>query len=239
MNSRTWFEQLRKTFNGERYKAWLFASYPKKKIDTSNLHTGDLLMLRTFEPYGEKTLEEWAQVGMVVRDPSDRLRTAFQLPESQHLFLLIGDFDAADRSNVRLVDLPHYLQASRDLYGNDLLEVCRRLELPDRSNDQETFPRLENWLLALKGRYYARPLEQLSTRIQQQAQQLRNRMVFSTQLVTATYEAMGLIKKEDLPRYLKAAWLRKQLQHGWEMTRVRLQRGASLGFGWRMMPDRQ
>ncbi|MEZ4685463.1 MAG: hypothetical protein R3B47_05200 [Bacteroidia bacterium] len=234
MNSRTWFERLRKTFSGDRYKAWLLASYPKKSLDVSTLKTGDLLMLRTWEPFGDKTTEDWEQVGMVIENPSQRLRAAFQLPDDESRFLLTGDIDESNRSMVRLVSLQAYLRSIRDLYGNDLLEVCRKLDLPGRSSDQETFPGLENWLLALRGKYYTRSVEQVIARIQQQAQQLRNRMVFSSQLVTATYEAMGLIKKEDLPKYLQASWLRKQLQHGLEYTRLRLQRGASLGFGWRI-----
>lgn len=238
MNSRTWFERLRKTFSGDRYKAWLFASYPKKLLASQSFQTGDLLMLRTWEPFADKQSEDWAQVGMVVKNPSEKLRLAFDLPATEQQFLLLGDFDEADRSNVRLVSLDHYLKASRELYGSDLLEVCRKLDLPNRTNDQEMFPRLENWLLALRGKYYARSLEQMISRIQQQAQQVRSRVVFSTQLVTATYEAMGLINKEDLPRYLKADWLKRQLRHGWEMTRLRLQRGASLGFGWRMATEK-
>lgn len=234
MNSRTWFERLRKSFSGDRYKAWLFASYPKKSLDVSTLHTGDLLMLRTWEPFGAKPTEDWEQVGMVVKNPSAKLRNAFQLPEDETRFLLTGDIDEANRSKIRLVSLRAYLKSIRDLYGSDILEVCRRLELPNRSSDQENFPGLENWLLALRGKYYTRSVEQVISRIQQQTQQLRSRMLFSTQLVTATYEAMGLIKKEDLPNYLQASWLRKQLQHGLELTRLRLQRGASLGFGWRI-----
>jgi hypothetical protein len=234
MNSRTWFERLRKTFSGERYKAWLFASYPKKSLDFTSLQTGDLLMLRTWEPFTESPAEDWEQVGMVIENPSSKLRNAFQLPEGESRFLLTGDIDEANRSNVRLVSLRSYLSSIRELYGNDLLEVCRRLELPNRSSDQETFPGLENWLLALRGKYYTRTVEQVISRIQQQSQQLRSRVLFSTQLITATYEAMGLIKKEDLPNYLQASWLRKQLQHGVELTRLRLQRGASLGFGWRI-----
>ena len=164
MNSRTWFERLRKTFSGDRYKAWLFASYPKKSLDVSTLKTGDLLMLRTWEPFGDKTTEDWEQVGMVIENPSARLRNAFQLPEGESRFLLIGDIDESNRSKVQLVSLQAYLKSIRDLYGSDLLEVCRKLDLPGRASDQETFPGLENWLLALRGKYYTRSVEQVISR---------------------------------------------------------------------------
>lgn len=236
MKARIWFERIQNAFQGERYKAWLSASYPNKNLQLSSLQTGDVVMLRLWEPFRNTnpTGEEWGQVGMVVNEPSARLREAYELPADEASFLLMGDFDAHNHTKVRLVSLRAYLRSCRELYGNDILEVCRKLELPNRKSDSETFPGLENWLLSLRGWYYARPIEQMLARIQQQAQELRSRTVFSSQLVTAAYEAMGLVSKEDLPRYMQGEWLRRQLKHGWEMTRMRLQRGASLSLGWKI-----
>ncbi len=230
VKAKTWFNWIRKEFTGDQYWKWLKASYSKNTTSKSALMTGDLLLIKARLPYQQEE-QELNQLAMIVKDPSDKLREAYSLSPSENLFALEANISASNKKEISLLPLQDLLATYKDLYGQDLLYVYRQLELPDRKEkDDETFPGLENWLLALKGKHYAKDQEALIHLILDKNVPSTDSPSLSSQLISATYQEMGLIKKEELYKYLRADFIR-QIRHGWEMTRISLLRGAALCSG--------
>lgn len=236
MKAKNWINRIRREFSGEQYQKWLMASYAQKRLNTVSLMTGDLLLLKTWGPYASDGADShWSQVSMVVQNPSSKLREVYELSDEHQTFVLEADISAIKREEVKLVPLEELISAYRDLYGRDFLYVYRKLELPDRKDDAVTFPELENWLLAIKGRFYSRSKEELLNSIIRKTAEASERGLFSAQLISATYKEMGLIRPEELYQLLQRR-LPSLLRHGWEMSPLRLLRGAALDLANRLVP---
>lgn len=230
LKAKTWFKRVRKEFSGDQYWKWLTASYSKNTAKKASLMTGDLLLIKARLPFDEGD-QELNQLAMIVKNPSEKLREAYDLTPSENLFALEANVGKSNKKEVSLIPLQDTLSTYKALYGQDLLSVYRHLELPDRKErDDETFPELENWLLAIKGKHYAKDKEALIHLILGNSNEISNAPSLSSQLISATYQEMGLIQKEELYKYLRVDFIR-QIRHGWEQTRISLLRGAALCRG--------
>lgn len=229
LKARTWYKRIRKEFSGDQYWKWLKASYSKNTAHKSSLMTGDLLLIKARLPFSQEG--ELNQLSMIVKNPSPKLREAYNLSATESLFVLEANIDQANKKEVSLVPLQQLLGTYKALYGQDLLYVYRQLELPNRKEkDAENFPELENWLLAIKGKHYAKDKEALVHLILKKGEEFSADPSLSSQLISATYKEMGLIKNEELYKYLRADFIR-QIRQGWELTQISLLRGAALCRG--------
>lgn len=230
LKAKTWFKRIRKEFTGDQYWKWLRASYSKNTASKSALKTGDLLLIKARLPFQQED-QELNQLAMILKNPSEKLREAFGLSPSENLFALEANESQSNKKEVNLVPLQDLLSMYKALYGQDLLYVYRQLDLPDRKEeDNETFPELENWLLAIKGKHYAKDKEALIHLVLGKNDHPESGPSLSSQFISATYQEMGLIQKDELYKYLRADFLR-QIRQGWELTRIRLLRGAALCSG--------
>jgi hypothetical protein len=227
MKTNSWFKRIRDEFTGENYKKWLLASYRKKKLEEVSLMTGDLLLVKTWEPFEAGTTEEdWNQVAMVVRDPSARVREAYGLTSPDTLFILDTDHPK-EKDDVTLTPLRKWMEIYTGLFGKDIMYVYRKLELPDRKpQDHENFPELENWLLTLKGRIYNRTKEKTLTRIFQSLKK-QDDPRFTAELISETYREMGLFQQQEYTPE-PSENLTSVLLHSWDATNLSMKRGAAL-----------
>lgn len=230
LKAKTWFRRIYKEFSGDQYWKWLKASYSRNTSKKSSLMTGDLLLIKARLPFDQGD-QEINQLAMIVKNPSAKLREAYGLSDTETLFVLEANISQANKKEVSIIPLQDLLSTYKALYGQDLLYVYRQLELPDRKErDDENFPELENWLLAIKGKHYARDKEELIHLILGSDSSSLDMPSLSSQLISATYQEMGLIQKEELYKYLRADFFR-QIRRGWEQTRINLLRGAALCRG--------
>ena len=230
VKAKTWFKWIRKEFSGDYYWKWLKASYSKNSANKSDLKTGDLLLIKARLPYLDED-QELNELAMIVKNPSDKVREAYDLSEKENLFVMEANIGPANKKGINLIPLQELLATYKDLYGQDILYVYRQLELPDRKErDDETFPELESWLLAFKGKHYTKDKEALIHLIMDTQSTEGDLPSLSSKLISATYQEMGLIQKEELYKYLRADFLR-QIRRGWELTRIGLLRGAALCRG--------
>jgi hypothetical protein len=235
LKAKAWFRRIQKEFKGENYWKWLLASYSKKRLSQVMLKTGDLILFKARRPFEEDEADpNLTQVAMVVQNPSNRLREVYELSPSENTFVLEAELGPDNRQQIRLVPLSEVLKFYQNLYGRDCLYVYRELELPDRSSDEQTFPELENWLLSIRGKHYSKEKEALLNSILQISGTEKDSHLFSLHLITATYWEMGLIKKDELVEYLNRDFV-KQFRLSWEMSQIRLLRGAALRFANRLI----
>jgi hypothetical protein len=167
-----------------------------------DLQTGDVLIHSgngTFSMFIQLALNcMWSHVSMLIKNPSERLRRAYNIPEDAgQVFVFEVESETIDRregGGVQLTELRYWME---DYYKNDPRDFCaiRRLHLPNDESDKKVrdISKIEDWMIGLKDSKYEQHKFDLVKCIFKKNKKSDTSSLFCSEIIAAIMVQMGML----------------------------------------------
>ena len=137
-------------------------------------------------------------VGMILVDPPDRVRTLYKLDSSQRVFVLDSDLATVDErpdGGVQIVDITTFVYKYFKDWEPNNLSAIRQLNFINQKAKitVSEYPGLERWLIQIYNAKYKQRFLEMVAAVQRLNTQSTEQSLFCSELLGFNYRTMGIL----------------------------------------------